>query len=439
MAKKKETPALLHGGHIPTLHAYARPVSVMPTVTERYTGEKWIYFGKRNLYPQEILALVFACAPLFSCASTLARLIAGNGVKFYNKAGDEIEEARDVLINELLSETTEEQFLSALALDVSTLNACSMVVRRAAGGDIVRLDHLDVSRLRSGQMGDDDMINDYWWSSNWARQREASRYKPERLDRYDKTMRETAVIYSRGYCPGPVGDVYAIPWYLGILKAAENWTKIDPYNNQQVDESFSANVHLHTFTTRPDNELDRYDEKVVKAYTGSRGRGIWHTYGTPEEGAPILTPIPRSDHAGELDGMRDNDERVIYNGYGIPGILMGIQTKTGMDGASKALSQAQAQVMAMLVKPKQQMITKELVRVMNDKGLTDVWEARIDQLDLVDPGKDEVFARQAALRSITIDEYRERELELGKIPGGEKLLIEAGSQAGTAEPTGETA
>ena len=78
---------------------------------------------------------------------------------------------------------------------------------------------------------------------------------------------------------------------------------------------------------------------------------------------------------------------------------------------------------------------------MNDKGLTEVWEARIDQIDLVEPGNDEVLGRQAVLRSMTINEYRERELELETIDGGERLLIEAGSQAGTADgtSTGETA
>jgi len=42
---------------------------------------------------------------------------------------------------------------------------------------------------------------------------------------------------------------------------------------------------------------------------------------------------------------------------------------------------------------------------------------------------------------MTINEYRERELELETIDGGERLLIEAGSQAGTADgtSTGETA
>ena len=434
MTKKKAIPPV-HMGHIPKMYAYAKPVSSTPVVAENYTGMEYVYFGKDNLYPERMLELARNCAPLGTRFHALALMIAGNGVKFYTRKGEEIEEARNVLIDELLKDTTEEAFLYALGFDIAALNACAMTPRRAAGGDIVRLDHLDVSRLRSGPLGDDGMPADFFWSTSWGRRYGGKRFEPKRIPRYDERQHAKAVIYSKGYTAGSIGDTYALPWWIGCTKAAENWTKIDPYNNQQVDESFSANVHLHTYTTRPDTELDKYDQKVIRAYTGSRGRGIWHTYGTPEEGAPILTPIPRSDHAGELDAMRDNDERVISNAYGIPGILMGIETKTGMDGASKAISQAQAQVMAMLVRPKQQLLTSPLVRIMNDKGLTDVWEARIDPLDLVEPGNDEVLGRQAVLRSMTINEYRERELELETIDGGERLLIEAGSQAGTADTT----
>ena len=435
MAKKKAPHTTLHTGHIPKLYAYAKQGTVTPTVLERYTGEEWVYFGKRNLWPEDMRSLADNCGPLERCVHTTALMIAGNGVKFYDKAGKEVEEARTVLNDELLKDTTEEAFLYSLAYDVAMMNACTINVRRAAGGDIVRLDHLDVTRFRSGVLGEDGKPSRYYWCSNWARQREGARFAPKPLEVYNDSVKAEAVIYSRGYRQGSMGDVYSIPWWIGAINAAEVWAKIDAYNATQIDTGFSASVHLHTYTNRPDSELDTYDEKVMRAYSGARGRGIFHTYGTPEEGAPLLTKLDRGDHAGELDEIRDGAERVIYNAYGMPGILMGIETKTGMDGASKALSQAQAQVQAMLIRPKQQLITKALVRVLNDKGLTNVWEGKFDQMDIVEPGKDEVFARMAAMAAMDKNEYRVRELDLPPREGDEwSKPLNSGGNAPTDTP-----
>lgn len=413
MAKKKAVAATAKreafSGHIPKLMAYLPSGNVAPFVEERYTGNAWVEFGKRNLFPQMMRTLVDNCAPLERCITTAAMLIAGQGVKFYDKNGEEIEEAVAVF-DELMEGTTQEEFLFASAYDIAFLNARSWVVRRAAGADIVRLDHMDVSRLRADKMVE-GVVPGYWYSSNWVRYRQGKQYEPEPIVAYGGDVRDAReLMYTKAYKQGR--DIYGEPWWLGAIKAAEVWAKVDKYNETQIDTGFSASVHLHTFTNRDDEELAKYDDRVTKAYTGSMGRGIFHTYGTPEEGAPQITPLQRGDHAGELDDIADRCERVIANAYGMPLALMGIEVKTGMDGASAALEQAYKQVMQMLILPKQQMITRDLVKLMNDKGLTDVWEARIDQLDLIADGLDARARGEAYLRSVSVNEYREKELDM---------------------------
>lgn len=445
MAKKKQVEAMAERvdfeGHIPKLMAYMKQGSVVPVVQTQYTGDPWVNFGKRNLWPEELLELILNCAPLSRSVHSLALLIAGNGVKFFDKDGKEVEEARDVLNDELLSETTEEDFLFSCAYDIASLNAPSIVVRRGLGGDIVRIDHLDVSRLRSGKLGIEGRPESYYWSTDWSRRSTDERYRPEEIPRYqgDEKKFERSVIYGKSYMPGRRGDEYAIPWWTGVIKAAEVWAKVDRFNQTQIDTGFMAGMHLHTFTNRPDDQLKLYDERVMNAYSGAAARGIWHTYGTPAEGAPELTPIPFTSYAGQMDEIRNGAASVIYSGYGIPGALVNELTKTGMDGAGTALIQAKALVEAMLVKPKQQLLTKTLVRILNDKGLENVWEARIDPIDFIDQGKDEVMARQAYLRSMTVNEYREMELDMPALKDdrGGKLLIESGSAP--AETTPNTA
>ena len=144
----------LYSGHIPKLYAYLQQGSVTPTVTERYTADPWVWFGKRNLWPEQIRVLLDNCAPLERSAHALAMLMAGDGdLKFTTKGGEEVREARAAL-DSLLLETTWEDFIWGACYDIAVYGAPFLVVRRAAGGDIVRLDHMDVSRMRSGFIND---------------------------------------------------------------------------------------------------------------------------------------------------------------------------------------------------------------------------------------------------------------------------------------------
>ena len=412
---------------------YMKQGTVAPVIREQFTGKEWVYFGRRNLWPAEMRTLADNCAPLETCMQTLARMIAGRGITFHTKAGEELPEAQR-LFDEWMKDTTQEDFLYASAYDVAFLNALAWVPRRSAS-DIVRLDHLDVSRVRSGHLNDEGRQDAFYWCANWAMVNTANkeRFKVQELPRYESGVAEDrAVLYTKEYSPG--NDVYGMPWWLGVIKAAEVWASVDPYNKTQIDTGFSSRVHLHTFTNLDEESLDKYDKRVMNAYSGSMGRGIFHTYGTPEEGAPQITVLPRGDGAGELDEMRDKAANVIYSGYGMPKILMGADTTTGMDGAANAIRQAHQTVMQMLVIPKQQMITKTIVRLMNDAGIANVWEARIDQLDLINEGQDEVMNRQAYLASVTRDEHRERVLDMPVLGGdiGGQLLNDGGKKE--AEP-----
>jgi len=431
MAKKHTTFA----GDIHRMRAYMKQGTATPAVIEKYTGEDWVFFGLRNLWPEQMRSLADNCAPLEASMQALARMVAGRGITFHDREGNELPEAQR-LFDTWMSDTTQEDFLFASAYDVAFLNALSWVPRRSAS-DIVRLDHLDVMRLRSGKLNEEGRADAFYWCANWARRNrgniDADRFKVRTIPRYDPMRPEAeAVMYVKAYKQGQ--DVYGLPWWTGIIKAAEVWTSVDAYNKTQIDTGFSAKVHLHTFTNKDEADLDKYDERVMDAYSGSMGRGIFHTYGTPGEGAPIITVMPRGNNAGELDEIRTESAKVIYSGYGMPPILMGADVGTGLDGAANAIRQAHQTVMQMLVIPKQQMITKGLVRLMNNAGLDNVWEAKIDQIDLINEGQDEVMNRQAYLRSVTVNEHREKVLDMPPLTeGGDTILLSSGNA-----PAGQT-
>ena len=389
---------------IPKFYAYLKEGTNAPIVEERYTGNPWVYFGADNLFLENMRTIADNCVPLQRCIEMAAMFIAGRGIKFYDREGNEMEAAQ-AKWQEWMQDTTEEDFLQATALDIALANTKSWVVRRGFGGGIVRVDHLDVSRLRAGKLMEGEVRN-YYWSANWkevgARGGAVPRYRPIELPAFKMEERvPSAVIYSKTYKQNR--DYYGEPWWLPAVADAEVWAKVPVFNKTQIDTGFKPTVHLHTYISADTKDLDQYDRDIEDAYTGANGRGIFHTFGTQDENAPVLNRLERGDHAGELDEIRAKAESIIVRAYGVPDILYRMDVVGGLTSAGNAMKAAADQFIYGFVKPKQQMITKDLVRLMNAEGIP-VWEAEIKELELFD---DDMQAEAIRLRSMTINELRD--------------------------------
>lgn len=389
---------------IPKFYAYLKEGTNAPLVEERYTGNPWVYFGADNLFLENMRTLADNCVPLQRCIEMTAAFIAGRGIRFVDEEGNEVQAAQDKF-QEWMTDTTEEDFLHATALDIALANTKSWVVRRGFGGGIVRVDHLDVSRLRSGKLMEGKVRN-YYWSANWkevgARGRAVQRYRPIELPAFTFDEKApSAVMYSKTYKQNR--DYYGEPWWLPAVADAEVWAKVPVFNKTQIDTGFKPTVHLHTFISADTKDLEQYDRDIEDAYTGANGRGIFHTFGTQDENAPVLNRLERGDHAGELDTIRDMAETVIVRGYGVPDLLYRMDVVGGLTSAGNAMKAATDQFMEGFVKPKQQMIVKDLVRLMNAEGIA-VWNAEIKPLQMFD---DAAEVEGVRLRSMTINELRE--------------------------------
>jgi hypothetical protein len=161
---------------------------------------------------------------------------------------------------------------------------------------------------------------------------------------------------------------------------------------------------------------------------------VFLTFGRKGENVQ-LNQLERGDHAGELDEMRNNAEKCVVRACGISPIIYGMDdVSTGMDGASQALEQAVMQFQRTFVEPRQKIITRTLTKLMEADGI-EVWDTVIEPLDIIDAKTDVVQNRQAYLRSVTVNEHRELQLELPPLPGGDVLLSQAeGAQAASAQP-----
>lgn len=404
MAKKKSIPTAKSRGKV-TFHAYMREPTEAPRVDLADRSEiPYVYHGSDNLYPEELRRLIDNAGPLERSVTQLSEFIAGAGVRFYDKEGNEIEAAQ-AKFQEWLTESTEEQFLAQTAYDIAHGLGMTWAVRRSATGEVVRLDHRSRFGFRAGKM-DGGVIPAMYWSNNWKEAQwnaTDDRFQPKPIPTIDwsgATKAPEAIVFERQY--HPTEPVYGRIFWLGCKRAAEVWVKVDNYNRTQIDTGFTPAVMLGTRKEGTDDELDRHDERVEIAYSGSMGRGLFHFNLGPGEEEPFFQEITRGNHAGELDAIRDGSADVIYNTFGIPSLLLR-DREEGLTSQSDAIAIRLQQFQRTVVATLQKLITRALTRLMNMEGV-EVWETRIQPLEIFDPIESEAIT----MASTTVDQVRER-------------------------------
>ena len=387
----------------PKFLAYARQSNVSPTVYDaKYSTDPYVWYGRNNLFPEYIRSLADNCGPLERCMTTLAQFIAGHGIKFLDKSGNELEAAQ-AKFQALLVETTEEDFLHSLAYDIAHGLGVTMTVRRSATGDIVRLDHLDVLGYRSGHL-ENGKVTTAYWSSDWAMHmanKTDPRYQPVAMPIHefgpDGKRYPLSVIYDKHYKPRQ--PYYGVPWFLGAIPASEVWAKVDVYNATQIDTGFTPKVAIGTRFEGTESDMQRHMQNVQDAYTGSQGDSLFQFTLGPGEDEPFFHEFGKTNGAGELDEIRNGVADVICEVYGTPPILFRERTG-GLTSQRDAINMRIQQFQRTVVQPMQKLITRNIVKILD---MPEIWEAKIEPLEVFDEPQTEAII----MASMTVNEARE--------------------------------
>jgi hypothetical protein len=86
------------------------------------------------------------------------------------------------------------------------------VIKTKDGKGIAEIYHIDFSRIRSGKYNEDDKVEHYYYSPNWA---DVKKYKPEEYACFDmEHSSKSQIYYFKNYQPGL--SYYPIPdWSAG--------------------------------------------------------------------------------------------------------------------------------------------------------------------------------------------------------------------------------
>lgn len=364
----------------------------------RFSGEDFVTFGQQNLFPQFLRGLADNCSPLNACIETKAQYIAGNGLEFLDLDGKPILEAHRRW-EELCGEDGEMALLEATSLDLALMNTMSWEVIYSQRGP-ERIHHMDVTRVRSGKKVD-GVVNNYFFSSNWAKYKDAM-YKPVPITAWGTKQADKVLLYRKSYKQGR--DYYGEPRWIAAMADAEVLVRIPVFNRTQLDTAFRPVVHAHLTTAKDDANLEQLDEHFEETFAGPDGKAFILTLGNSGE-TLTLTKLERGDHAGELDATRKVSKEEIYHSYGIPPILMGVNVNTGLSGRGLAITEELDLFDTTKVKPDQRPIAESAKKILQACGI-EVPIARVKTLVPFKPAQDPALVRQTYLRRVMVGEDR---------------------------------
>lgn len=387
-ASKFRVKALGHVGNAPVIGGAGRG-----------TSEKWVRFGRHNLFPEFCSALADNCSPLNACVIAMGQFVAGDGLDLLDANGEPQADAM-LAWSDLCGDIGEAELLERTARDVALMDTASWEVINSRIGPAI-INHIDVCRVRSGKRDGDGRIPSYWFSSNWERTADA-RYKPVEIPSWGTMGAPKVLIYRKSY--KNLRDYYGEPHWMAAMVDAEVLARIPVFNRTQLDGGFKPSIHAHLTTRRDDADLDKLDEDFEIAFTGENGKPYLLTVGAIDETMSI-TKLERGDHAGELDATRRVSKDEIYHSYGIPPVLMGVNVNTGLSGKGLAISEELSLFQTTKVRPRQRLIEGMVRKVLSARGIS-VPTIRIRPLVPFEPATDPALVRMTYLRSTTVNEDR---------------------------------
>ena len=179
--------------------------AINPPNIREVRGKDYMFYGELNLFPQELILLYDTSAMHNTCIQAISQGIIGEGIEVI---GDEYINSNGETINELYEK---------IALDYTLYQGYSLnVIWNKERNAISEIYHLPFANVRSGKPNDDDKVEEYMFSSDWANLRKNPFQTYRAFDATDnKGDNASQVFYFYNYTPG--NQVYPLPSYVAAL------------------------------------------------------------------------------------------------------------------------------------------------------------------------------------------------------------------------------
>lgn len=349
----------------------------LPEVKE-ISNKEWVYFGKKNLYPVQLVNLYNSSAMHRTAIDAKVAAITGEGFKFY---GNTIVNSKGETLDAVFEKcATDEQTFGAYALNL---------IWNRAGDRIVEMYHIPANKIRSGKLDEEDNINEYFYSSDWANVR---KYKPVTYRAFDmndnKGDNASQILYIKGY--NPETDYYGLPDYVAALNDIELDARISRFHNANISNGLAPSLAINFRNGIPtEDERQIIYREIEDTFSGENNAGrFFLLFSEPGKEAQI-TPIESANDTYYTTLEERVTSRILTAHRITSPLLLGIRDGGGLGSNKDEIQVAFAHFFSTVCEPVQKRMVKQFQTITTLMGFEiplEIEQSTIDFDQIIDGG-----------------------------------------------------
>jgi hypothetical protein len=331
-----------------------------PVIVENNRNE-WVEYGEDNNYYQFLIDRYSNSATNNAVINNICRLIYGQGLTATDSAMKPNEWAQ------LLSILKEDD-LRRIIFDLYALGQCALQIHYDKGHKaITRAFHTPIQLLRPEKCNKDGDIVGYFYSDNWS---DPKKYVPKRFDAFGTSKKEVEILYLAPYTAGM--KYFSNVDYQGGIDYALLEEKMAEYLINEVSNSFSPTSIINFNNGTPTDEMkDEISAQVISKLTGSKGKKVVISFNENEATKTTIDSIPLNNAADHYQYLSEESTFKILRSHNVTTpLLFGVSVATGFSSNADEMKTGALLFENMVIKPKQQMITEMIKKVLSFNGVS---------------------------------------------------------------------
>jgi hypothetical protein len=331
-----------------------------PVIVENNKNE-WVEYGEDNNYYQFLIDRYSNSATNNAVINNICRLIYGQGLTATDSAMKPNEWAQ------LLSILKEDD-LRRIIFDLYALGQCALQIHYDKGHKaITRAFHTPIQLLRPEKCNQDGDIVGYFYSDNWT---DPKKYVPKRFDAFGTSKKEVEILYLAPYTAGM--KYFSNVDYQGGIDYALLEEKMAEYLINEVSNSFSPTSIINFNNGTPTDEMkDEISAQVIGKLTGSKGKKVVISFNENEATKTTIDSIPLNDAPDHYQYLSEESTFKILRSHNVTTpLLFGVSVATGFSSNADEMKTGSLLFENMVIKPKQQMITEMIKKVLSFNGVS---------------------------------------------------------------------
>lgn len=341
------------------IYAVKGAFNAIPTPEVREVrGKDFMYYGEDNLFPQKLIELYDTSAMHHTAVNAITDGIIGDGLEVI---GEEYINSN--------GETVDEVF-EKIALDYSLYQGYALnVIWNKEGNAIAEIYHLPFSKVRSGKLNEDDKVETYFYSSDWANLRKNPYTEYKAFDvTENKGDDASQIYYCFNYTPG--NDVYPLPSYVAALNDISLDSSVSKMHASNIANGLNPSmfIQFRNGIPAPEERREIYKE-IENTFTGPEASGrFFLSFAEPGKEMEVTPITPNNDNYYiQLDAHIQS--RILTAHRLTSPLLVGIKDASGFSNNADEIKVAYAHFEGTVIEPKRKKILSTYGYILALSGL----------------------------------------------------------------------